>query len=855
MFAEGLLEVWAMRVTTVLGFVLALSACGDDGTTDVGPDAFDAGMDAHDGSVDVPVDVGAPVPLSLSLVSGRVTLELESDPGRLRLRLDGDVVLESAAEFFEVGTSASDRYHAPIESDPSRVTFTTYDTGVERIDDTHARLRDASGRVLEVGLEEVREGVVRLRMSSAEDDVALLRARFATDDGSSQGLGERFVRADARGTIVPMQFAVADAQARASGTNEHHVPVPFVVSSNGWGLFAETRATGAFDVAATDPNEMRLTFEGRELDLVFFANDSPTETIAAYTQHTGLPRLAPRWAYAPMHWRNEWESRAVLEEDMARIRAEGVPTTSFWIDNPWQVSYNDSVFDEARFPDAAEMLSFMRAQGYMPLVWSTPYLDAVAEGETPTNRAEELFVEARDRGFLVERSRGIYLSPAAPGEVGGMIDFTNADARAFWQDQLDPLIAMGVRSFKLDYGEDIVPDLFGSRSNFRFSDGTSERETHGVYNVLYHQPYRDALDEGAGDDGGFLLVRGSTWGGQTVADIVWPGDLDNDLREAGAIEAGEMEVGGLPAAISAMISLAASGFPAFGSDTGGYRGGMPDREHLLRWAEHTALSPIMQLGGAGDHHNPWLYDAEAGDIFRRLARLHMDLVPYFRMLAIAASTEGTPPVLHPALAYPDDRAGYADPHAYLMGPDLFVAAVVTPGATTRDVHLPPGRWVHWFGRTVHEGDVTVATPLGTPALFLRQGALVPLAPGDLDTLVETDAFVSPADRPFVRARAIPGGRRTVRLEEGVALTVERDAGVRVTIDAGALDDVRFEIDLVHAEPTVTTISSVEIEGSPLGEASDADAVRGGCDGGCWFRDGDTLWLSVRRPGRSEVRVR
>ena len=843
-----------MRTAAWIGVLVLSAACGDDDASDAGRDASDAAMDG-DGAVDVATDVGAPVPLAISLASGRATLELESDPGRLRLRFDGEVVLESAAGLFEVGTSTSDRYIAPIESEPRRATFTTYDTGLERIDDTHARLRDANGRVLEVALEEVEVGVIRLRLSSAEDDVALLRTRFATDEGSYQGLGERFVRADARGTIVPMQFAVADAQARTSGTNEHHVPVPFVVNSNGWGLFAETRATGAFDVGATDAGEMRLTFEGRELDLVFFVNDTPAETIAAYTRHTGLPRLAPRWAYAPMHWRNEWPSRAVLEEDMARIRAEGVPTTSFWIDNPWQVSYNDSVFDEERFPGAAEMLSLMRAQGYMPLVWSTPYLDAVDDGEAPTNRAEELFVEARDRGFLVERSGEVYISPAAPGDAGGMIDFTNADARAFWQEQLDPLIALGIRSFKLDYGEDIVPDLFGTRANYTFSDGTSERETHGVYNVLYHQPYRDALDEGAGDDGGFLLVRGSAWGGQTVADIIWPGDLDNDLREAGAIEEGEMEVGGLPAAISGMISLAASGFPAFGSDTGGYRGGMPEREHLLRWAEHTALSPIMQLGGAGDHHNPWLYDAEAGDIYRRLARLHMDLVPYFRMLANAASTDGTPPILHPALAYPDDRAGYADPHAYLIGPDLFVASVVTPGATTRDVHLPPGRWVHWFDGTLHEGDVTVATPLGTPALFLRQGALVPLAPGDLDTLVETDAFVSPSDRPFVRARAIPASRRMVQLEEGVAFAVERDAGVAVTVTAETLSDVRFEIDLAHADPSIATITSVEIDGSPVSQAADADAVRGGCDGGCWFRAGDTLWLSVRQPGTTEVRVR
>ena len=807
-----------------------------------------------------PIDAGPPVPLTLSLESGLSQLEFGSDPGRLTLSYAGATLLQSAATFLEVGTApgGDQRYHSPIEREPAGVTFSTLDTGVERIDDTHARVRDARGRVATITLSEVRDGVIRMRveMDPAESSVAMMRARFVADSGSFQGLGERFGVADARGSVVPMQFTVADAQARTSGTNEHHVPVPFVVNSNGWGLFVESREAGAFDVAASDTAEMAVTYEGRVLDLVFFAESTPARTIAAYTQHTGLPRLAPRWAYAPMHWRNEWDSRAVLEEDMARIRAEGVPTTSFWIDNPWQVSYNDSTFDESRFPDAAGMLTAMREQGYMPLVWSTPYLDTVAEGASPDNPAETLFVEARDAGYLVQVRGSVYASPAAPGAVGALIDFTSRDARAFWQRQLDPLIAMGVRSFKLDYGEDIVPALAGARPRFEFSDGTSERETHGVYNILYHQPYRDALDAGSGGDGGFLLVRGSTWGGQTVADIIWPGDLDNDLREAGTTE-----VGGLPAAITALISLAASGFPAFGSDTGGYRGGMPEREHLLRWAEHTALSPIMQLGGAGEHHNPWLYDAEAGEIYRRLARLHMDLVPYFRVLAIRASADGTPPILHPSLAYPADRAGYSDPYAYLIGRDLFVASVVVPGATTRALHLPPGRWIHWFTGMAYEGetDITVDAPLGEPPLFVRQGALLPMLPGDLDTLVETAApVVSPSARPFMRARSIPSGGTSVRFEEGIDLSVERDAEgmkVMVSIDGSGVSDLRLEIDLAHAQPVVTTITAFEVGGAPVSAATDADAVRAGCDGVCWFRDGDTLLISIRAAGATAIDIR
>ncbi len=427
-----------------------------------------------------------------------------------------------------------------------------------------------------------------------------------------------------------------------------------------------------------------------------------------------------------------------------------------------------------------------------------------------------------------------------------MIDFTNADATTFWQGRASLVVDMGVRAFKLDYGEDILTDIFGQRADFQFSDGRSERELHNVFNTLYHVPYRAALDEGGGADGGFLLVRASSWGGQSVADIIWPGDLDNDFREAGTDE-----VGGLPAAISGLISLAASGFPNFGSDTGGYRGGMPDREVLLRWAEHTAFSPILQLGGAGDHHNPWLYDAEAGDIYAALARSHMDLVPFFRVQALRATESGYPPVAHPSMLWPEDTAGHDDPYIYVLGGDILVAPVTAPGATTRALHLPPGRWAHFYTGESFTGpsDITVDAPIGTPAVFVRVGALLPLGPADLDTLVDVDPpLVGPSQRPYLRAWSFPGERATVATEEGPEIEVQRTTDglrVRMTPTATGISDVRFQIELANAEPAITGVSSVTAGATPVVAAADVATVSAGCDGVCWRAEGDQLWLSVR----------
>ncbi|MCC6877226.1 MAG: glycoside hydrolase family 31 protein [Sandaracinaceae bacterium] len=820
-----------------------LGACGSAPAADGGADA----------ALDAATDAGPATPQSIAIGDDVAMLRVETDPLRITVtRADGTEAIASIEPAISIGSAANGdrRYHDPTQASPRGVTFHGLDRGLSS-DATTLRVSDGEGRVASVAIEAPARGVYRVRVEvdPSATDIALMRMGLRADArGTYQGLGERFYGSDARGWVVPMQLALGG---RASGTNEHHVPIPFFASSNGYGVFVQSREAGAFDVGASDPTQVRATFEGRVLDVFFYVDGDPREVVAMYTRQTGLPILPPRWAFAPMHWRNEWDDRSVLEEDALRIRAEDIPCTSFWIDNPWQVSYNDLTFDETRFPGSQDMLDQLRARGYVPLVWSTPYLDA-PDGGTPQNPAEALHVQARDAGWLVAQAGATYLSPASPGATGGLLDFTSEGATAFWQARIEAVVDRGVRAFKLDYGEDILVELLGARTGFELSDGTTERETHNVFNTLYHVPYRRALDARAGTDGGFLLVRASSWGGQSLADVVWPGDLDNDLREAGTTE-----VGGLPAAISALVSLAASGFPSFGSDTGGYRGGMPARESLLRWAEHTAFTPILQLGGAGDHHNPWLYDAEAGAIYRALARAHMDLVPFWRAHARRASTTGYPPVAHPSMVWPNET--FDDPYCYVLGDTLFVAPVIEPSATQRTLRLPPGRWVHWFTREVFDGprDLTIDAPIGTPPVFVRAGSIVPLLPEDLDTLIEADPpLVGPSQRPYLRAWILPGAARSVSTEEGPVVAAERTSdGIDLRVEPSAsMSDVRLEVELAAADPPLASVTSVSLDGTPLAPSA-AGAVRAGCDGACYAIEGATLWISVRRADASTLAVR
>ncbi len=843
--------------------------------TDPTPAVTDGTVGPRDASFDA---AEAPTrTATVRLEDARARVSLTAGPRGVALRVerpDGSLWFASPdnGSFLEVGTAKGgpDPARAPDtrSAEPAGI---TWETPAYVIDENAAEgavtfSLGAAGPV-RVSLSRVEEGVYRVAVEATGRDAAMLRLSLAADAGQYHGLGERFGDPDARGSVVPMQFGIDGTS--ASGTNEFHVPVPFFVSTRAYGMFVKTLAPGAFDVASSDPTRVRATFDTARAETLVFVGPRPADVVAAYTRQSGLPRLPPRWVYGPMHWRNEWRNRDELFEDVRRLRAERVPATTVWIDNPWQRSYNDADFDTTRFPDPPGMFAELTRMGFKVLVWHTPYLDAVAPGAQPANPAERLYVQARDAGHLVRlrATNEPYVSISSPGGAGGMpdsngamIDFTSPAASAFWTSRLAPLVDLGVRGFKLDYGEDIVTDILGARPGFVFASGDDERNGHALYPQGYHRAYQAAFEQRSAGDG-FLLVRGSSWGGQRVADVVWPGDLDNDFRRAETVN-GRRQVGGLPASVHALVSLAASGFPNYGADTGGYRGGRPTREVLLRWAEHTALSPVLQLGGGGESHNPWSYTPDATDAYRALARLHNDLVPYLYGAAQRASRDGTPAVLSLPLAFPDDPGSLRDRDAYLLGDDLYVAPVLTAGATSRAVHIPPGVWVHGVTRRAYTGpaDVTVDAPLGSPTYFVRRGAMIPRIDGAIDTLASTDdaAVVDAADRGrILRPWIVPAGEHSTEVYEGARVAVrEGDDALRVTFTPGReYSDFRAEIDVTNrGSSRAPAPTAVTRDGAPLRRVDTAAEALAGCDG-CWHYDAARGVLSVGVVGAAAVEAR
>jgi alpha-D-xyloside xylohydrolase len=86
------------------------------------------------------------------------------------------------------------------------------------------------------------------------------------------------------------------------------------------------------------------------------------------------------------------------------------------------------------------------------------------------------------------------------------------------------------------------------------------------------------------------------------------------------------------------IGLGPSGFPFYGSDTGGYRHAPPDVETFRRWFEHTAFSTVMQIGTSSNDVAWEFGDDELLASYRFYTRLHLRLFPYLWTYAVPASS-------------------------------------------------------------------------------------------------------------------------------------------------------------------------------------------------------------------------
>jgi alpha-D-xyloside xylohydrolase len=629
---------------------------------------------------------------------------------------------------------------------------------------------------------------------------------LSDDQTSYYGTGERFNALNQRGYTLPV---ITDDRYGNKGTGSHK-PVPFFMSSRGFGVWVDTWAPGSLDLSATRRFTSALRFPERQLRVVFFAGPSLADILEAYTALTGRSPVPPPWAFALWKSRDVHHTADSVYADIQRLREYGIPASVLVIDSPWETGYNTFEVNRVQFPDPEGMFARVRELGFEPCLWLTPFInDSNVQDAPGIDAVSDNFQDAAAARHLVEHADGrVALEEWWKGR-GGLVDFTDPAAIDYWHGLLRKTRRWGVRAFKVDDGEgNFVPDA-------AFADGSSALEMKNRYSVLYDSVMQAYVeDELEGD--GVLIVRSGYTGVQRYP-FAWAGDN----RGSFAFD------DGLPSVILAGQTAAMSGISLWGHDIAGYAG-RPTREVFVRWTQLGTFSPFMQVHMTSNQ-GPWDFGDEALDIFRRFARLRVRLFPYLYDAVHETARSGLPVIRPMALAFQDDPEAAGHIYQYMFGPDLLVAPVYRPGEH-RSVYLPAGGWVDFWSGERFDGPAVmeVHAPLDRVPLFVRAGAILPLLPEGIETLVRrhdamADDIVALDDRRVLEVW--PGGPGGVRTWDGLAAELSVEDG-RAVLRVESPDPRPVEVRLrgrrlaglevpggrVRVDGGVTTIAFPMLEG-------------------------------------------
>jgi alpha-glucosidase (family GH31 glycosyl hydrolase) len=538
-----------------------------------------------------------------------------------------------------------------------------------------------------------------------------------------------------------------------------YVPAPWLLSSAGWALWAETWGAGAeFDLEGGVGVSTRATAGPLRLHLLF--DPTPAARLRHYCELTGFPALLPEWGYGFWKSRDVYEHADDVVDDLDGHLRNEIPLDAIVIDSPWETQYNTWEFNPHQFPDAAGLIARLRSEGVRTVVWTTPWTNIEsADGQSPPDAiSERLHREpapnyepgARAGHFIRGADGSPYVGRWWMG-TGSPVDFTSPAARRWWIDQARGALELGVEGIKADDGEGYyLPD------DVVLADGRSGAEAAWAYPGLYADAMQEALDAVHPDTG--VLFGRSGWSGRQSSGVVWGGDQASDFWS-------------LRTLVAATLSAAASGFSNWSHDLGGYLGERLiercPRELLLRWAQFACFTPLMQAHGRFEQE-PWTYDERTLETYRAYVLMHERLVPYVRAAAATASRSGLPIIRPLCLTDPADPRGWKIADSYGYGPAFWVGPVLDDGAREREVYVPRGDWIDfWTGEAIRGGrSVAAAADLHRIPVWVRSGSIVVTYPST-EVASGLGIGVDEQERPLEATLwgRPPLGRASVRLAD------------------------------------------------------------------------------------------
>jgi len=612
----------------------------------------------------------------------------------------------------------------------------------------------------------ISEGKDHYLVSSGEYQVRLQKGPFSMTFTEGRGpLGENFssesVELELGQSLCRQSFGIADDEIIIGGGEQYgwwnhnghivindtddayqttsgntYIPVPVFLSSRGYGLFLNSYQKARFDFGKSGAGKTFFENPGKEIDYYLFFNDDPAAIIEEQSALVGRSYMVPRWTLEPWISRRTWLGWRYdkgAARDIDTMIEEGFPLGVIMYEN--MTMENEAGIDmqihRENKPDMPEIIEDWHDRGIKVVGYHRC-------GQFEKDKANLDYYSFLDHPeYLVRNPDGSFY-------VGGVnenkvyLDITNPQALEYaWQNVFKRLFVPGpggdatfakldLDGVKVDFGEFFPGDEVPLKMHDR-------RPGMRLYYPSFFSEWLYKKIDSVKPEGGITWVRGAGLGARRTG-MVWAGDRGRTFRQ-------------LRTTVMAGLHAAASGVSLWGTDLGGYTGGGINAEEVYnRAVAFSCFSATFHDHGSA--LAPWNQTEEGKDIYRYYARLRYNLIPYLYHLFWEAHEKGLPVIRPMSFECPRDSKCWKIDDQYMLGDNVLVAPVLSL-TRTREVYLPPGKWMDFRTLEIFTGpkQIKYETPKDVVPVFVRSGSVLPvqlnndLVPGGGFSQEEKDKLV------------------------------------------------------------------------------------------------------------------
>jgi alpha-D-xyloside xylohydrolase len=519
-------------------------------------------------------------------------------------------------------------------------------------------------------------------------------------------------------------------------TGASHGPVPFYLSTKGYGVYVDTARVPVVQVTRLTPNQSATAdddasnapktsekelYQARRpqggsevifdlpgnssgVDVYLFAGPTMREAVQRYNLFSGGGAVPPLWGLGLKFRTFTRGDQALVLRTAHALRTMKIPCDMIGLEPGWQShAYSCSfTWSKERFPDPEKMIQELQQLGFKPNLWEHAYI----------HPSSPLFAPLKTRAgdFLV---------------WGGLVvDFADAEASRIFADYHDrELVGRGILGFKGDEC-DKQPPTDAAPFNYPYCSVFPSGIDGDQMTQLYGYFYQRALLQP------FKTRNLRTWGdvrATTALAAHLPFNLYSDaysfdqyLRQlVNASFAGLLWSPEVRDSVSLDELLNRLVMSAFA----------PQMCLDMWFMPHPAWE---QYDRAKNKANQLLPESEQQAVaaqLRAIVNQRYALLPYLYSGFQRYHNEGLPPVRSLLLEFPQNKQLREVDDAFMFG-DSLLAAPFLGTASSRKVLLPRGtNWFELKTQKWHPGGSTV-TVTGSPGempLFARENSLLPLA--------------------------------------------------------------------------------------------------------------------------------